>query len=429
MPALLEYPEDPKAVDDALRKEAKERGDLSEAAWEYYHGKHRKPLKVRTGQPDDNIILNLCRRVADQSVSLLVGHPPEFQIEEGTQTPEETRLDEVLEANHWDILLHDVATAGAVTGHVVLRLVQKPERIRIVRLPTASFAAFWKPDDMDAIVFYTVSWQNAENENVRQDIVREGNGWRVYEWALRRNVWTPVAEESWPYEWPPVLDWKNLPNPGEYYGESDIIHADMNDMVNFVASNTNRIIRHHAHPKTIGIGMQADQVQETTVDGFWSVPNAQAQIFNLEMQSDLRSSMDFMNLVRSAFFSVSRAVDLSVFGDQVGRVTNFGLRVLFQDALNKLETKRSLYGAGFEELCKRALDMAGMGYEHDIMLHWPEALPYNDAEVVQVLAQELELGLMSKETAAKERGRDWEAEQERMAIEQTAQEKIGRAHV
>lgn len=123
-------------------------------------------------------------------------------------------------------------------------------------------------------------------------ILYERGGWRV----------VPETEVRWGYEWPPILDWKNLPNPHQYYGLSDLEMADLNDAVNFIASNTGRIIKVHAHPKTIGVGVLGKDVQETSVDSFWTIPNADAKVYNLEMQSELRSSLEFFQLLLHAAF-------------------------------------------------------------------------------------------------------------------------------
>jgi len=45
-----------------------------------------------------------------------------------------------------------------------------------------------------------------------------------------------------------------------------------------------------------------------------------------------------MNL-RQIIFDVTRNMDISSMKDKVGALTNFGLRILFFDALNKLATK------------------------------------------------------------------------------------------
>lgn len=427
MPGAVQYPEQPEEVEQILGSELQERAELIGRLWRYYRGEHRKPLKVRPGQPDDNIILNLARHVVDQSVSLLFGDPPEIQLEEGVLTPAEEALYTILQANRWDIWLHDLGVTGAVAGHCFVRLVpgEMEAPPRLVVLDPAKVAVFWQADDMDSVLFYALHWTDAEGNAVRQDIVRDGQTWALREWVHRGMRWELRAEDVWPHPWPPILDWKNLPRPGEYYGESDIIHADINDMVNFVASNTNRILRYHAHPKTIGTGVQPQQVHETAVDGFWAIPSPEAKIFNLEMQSDLRSSMEFLGLLRSAFFAVSRAVDLSVYADRLGQITNFGLRILFHDALAKCRTKQVLYGAALEELVRRLLDLSGYGYDHDVAIHWKDPLPFSDLEQVQVLEKELELGILSRETAAALRGRDWETEQTRMAAERASETNIG----
>ena len=100
-----------------------------------------------------------------------------------------------------------------------------------------------------------------------------------------------------------MVDSQSLPDRAGYYGDPDLVRPELNDALNFVASNTMRIIKHHGHPKTIGTGMRASEVQETAVDGFWSVPNPDAKIANLEMQSDLGSSMAFLQLLQQWFFA------------------------------------------------------------------------------------------------------------------------------
>ena len=109
---------------------------------------------------------------------------------------------------------------------------------------------------------------------------------------------------------------------------------------------------------------------------------------------------------------------MASFAADLGNLTNFGLRTIYKDALDKLATKRSLYGKGLADISERSLALMGMAARPTI--NWSDPLPFNDAEEIAGIQTEMGLGILSKETAASLRGRDWELEQERIAEETAA---------
>lgn len=171
--------------------------------------------------------------------------------------------------------------------------------------------------------------------------------------------------------------------------------------------------------------MSANQLQETAVDAFWTIPSESARVFNLEMQSDLGGAMGFMNFLRGAFFSEHSAVDIDSLKDKLGQLTNFALRVLFYDALLKLGLKRGLYEAGLVALSQRGLDMLGWGNDQTVTVDWGDPLPFNTLEEINEIEKEIGLGLLSKQTATEIRGRDWKTEQKRKEEESAADDNIG----
>ena len=60
---------------EEVKKKELARFAMVQAARRYYDGNHAKPLKVKAGQFDDNVVLNLCRPLVDDSVSWLFGDP------------------------------------------------------------------------------------------------------------------------------------------------------------------------------------------------------------------------------------------------------------------------------------------------------------------------------------------------------------------
>ena len=446
MPELRAYPDNnPEQLDDLVQIERLGREAQIDENWDYYDGRQRQPLKVRKNQSNDNVIINLTRRIVEQSVAMLFSEMPAFDLpgdSDAIQSWEE-RLGVLWERNRGEILLHDIGVSGALAGHVFVKIVpveDDPERpVRFVLQNPRYCSVFWKPDDMQQVVCYRIAWgrritreqvrsgslslQQARDE-YRQDIINEGEYWRIREWVRgEQGNWSQVNEDIWRYPFAPLVDWQNLPHPERYYGDSDLAAGalldediNLNDAVNFVASNINRILRYHAHPKSLGFGIQPQQIVETAVDGFWAGLPADARVENLEMQSDLASSMAFLEFLERTFYAQHRAVDLSSVKDRVGQLTNFGLRTMFKDALDKLETKRTLYGTALSELSWRAMQVAGWNQERP-MLAWPNPLPFNDTEEVAVLTQEMSAQIVSRQSAAEQRGRDWERERKRMEEE------------
>jgi len=213
------------------------------------------------------------------------------------------------------------------------------------------------------------------------------------------------------------VDWPNLPDPNGYYGMNDIrTGGAVNSALNFLMSNMARIIKHHAHPKTIIIGANADEVQQTAVDRLWTIRNENAQILNLEMQSDLSSSMELVRMLRRFFFDSGREVDPSSVHDRLGDLTNFALRVLYTDTLAKGGTKRLLAGDGLRRVCRCVLDLMGFGFAHPITVTWPKAIPTDDLADAQALAIDRQHGL-SRETYLERRGYEPEQEMARVQLE------------
>ena len=424
MPGLMEYPmETPGELDRLAEGELDERRKAIDAAWAYYEGNHRRPLKVRTGQPDDNVILNVCRKAIEQAVALLFGTLPEFEIGGQGDDPEDEALAALWAANDEPIFLHNLALQGALTGHCFVKLAPVERGVRFVLLNPRMVTVYWRPDDMAQVTAYSIAFEQGDT-SLRQDIVNLGGSWLVRDLVRERGrEWQVVDEVIWGFPWAPIVEWQNLPDPEEYYGDPDLVRPELNDALNFLASNTMRILKFHAHPKTIGTGMRATDLQPTDVDGFWSVPNVEAQIRNLEMQSDLGSSLAFLQLIQGWFFSEHRAVDMTTFAHDLGNITNFGLRTLYKDPLDKLTTKRSLYGKGLADISERGLAL--IGYSARPVVTWADPLPFNDQEEIQGIQTEMGLGILSKETAAGLRGRNWEQEQERIAEEEAMSDNIG----
>ncbi len=413
---------------------------------DYYAGHHRRQLIRRAGQPDDNISLNFTGLIVNRSVSMLLGNGIDFDLPGEDDDLNAAYINATWAANRKDILLHKVAQFGAIYGTCYIKII--PEALEYNGIHVARLVAldplWWQieteKEDLDSVIRYIGRYnvigddgaQIARKEIIeRQMMDRQVIGWLINDYEATRSTggqWVLVDSVQWPYKFPPIIHWQNLPAAGQIYGMSDIEDViELQDRINFIASNISKIIRYHAHPYKYASGIaNADAVSSWSPDEFKGFP-AGAEVRSVEMQSDLSSSQQYLLVLRQALFDISRTVDISSMADRVGALTNFGLRVLFFDALAKLGTKRELYGEALSELNHRLLVMAGIEPADGGEVIWPDVLPIDQREEIEGLKFDLENGLASRESISEKRGYNYKYEQERMNSEQMQSDNVGAA--
>lgn len=432
MPALSQYElENKSQLHELANEEYLARRSDIERRLSYYEGKHKKWLiDPITKQPTaENVTINLARKIIDQTVTFLFGTSPEITA---GSTAIDADIEALEDANQDDLFYTNLAKAGSIAGHCFVKLIPDESRgVRWVMQDAELVSVFWSPSDSKKPMAYKIEWQVGKDD-YRQDIawITDINKWLVRDLKREdKGDWKIVKDTIWEWEFPPIVDWQNIPDFTSYYGVSDLTALDLNDSVNFTASNINRILKYHAHPKTIAIGVSVDQIKETSVDGLWAVENDNAKINNLEMQSDLQSSMNYLQFLQASFYSQQQAVDLASMKDRIGQITNFGLRTLFSDALSKNSVKQLLYGYGLKEIIYRSLEMMGKAVNpEDIDVKFADPLPLNEREIADLVKLEIESGTISKQTGSEMEGHDWKTESKNMTAEkQSSNTGLGQA--
>jgi len=431
------------AIEEAFADEHNARVKAIERGWRYYAGDHDRPLKVQSDGYDDNVIVNHVEALADRVTAFVIGQGIRF---DAGSDDAESEADEVIEAlweaSRGEILKEGLVLGGAVEGHVAVRI--SPEQVegaypRLIRIKQTHFTAFWDAFDMSRVLWYRLQHE-AGGRGKRIDYVKgrgdgaaTDSGWDhdaevwtevVYQAREVGDVpgssprWTFVSAQEWPYAWAPIVDWQNLPNNNGYYGRDDLQGAiGLNDALNFILSNAQRIVKHHADPKTVGTGFTAQELVHTAVGGFYTVANPDAKIYNLEMESDGAMVRWLTELIQAGLWQSGGMIDQSSVKDMVGDLTNFGLRVLFANAIRRTEKKRLLYGEGFEKIIRQALELMGRSGSERIDTVWSDALPEDDRLVAETLLREMEAGIISKRTYRQIRGYDEEMELDRLEEE------------
>lgn len=409
---------------EGISAEERARLDRYGKAWAAYFGEMPDTIKVKPGQPDDNIKANFARVIVDAGVSYLFGQEPTFELDEGKErSAPEQYLDEVWRANHKMQLLQKVATNGAVCGHAYVKIVPpKPgQRFpRLINLSPEYVNVVCDPDDIDEVWRYVIQYpargKNGERLVIRQTVERLADErWELTdEISVNDGKWQTRQSLIWPFRWSPIVDCQNRPSPNEYYGIADI-EPDvlaMNRSINFTLSNLQRILRFHAHPKTWGKGFQAQELR-VAVDETIVLPSPDASIQNLEMLSDLSSSIEYYRRLKEALHEISNIPEVATGKlDSAGQLSGVALAILYTPILQRTEQKRLTYGELLVELNRRLLDMAGFGEENVTEIHWPQILPGNEMEERQVALIDKQLGV-SPDTILQRLGYDPDLEREK----------------
>ena len=415
----------------------------------YRNGVQKAPLKSE----DDCVIVNFCGLIADRSVSMLFGKDITFDLPGESDSPEQVYIDEVWKANHKQDILKSVASYGTEDGTCYIKLLPDGTADsngnlipRLVVLDPASIVMETEQNDCTIVIRYIIAYTTHDPETDKdvayKQVIERGSrldeaeggyiltGWTILDYHSNNyNSWILDDTNVWEYDFPPIVHWKNLPKNGSPYGSPDINDDIINlqDKFNFVVSNTAKIIKYHAHPKTWGRKFGKPNQANWGVDEMVLSDSDTAMLQNLEMQSDLGSSLNFIKFLRQAIFDIARSVDIDSLADKLGALTNFGLRVLYQDALSKVEDKRGLYGEALIQINHILLELAGFKNTDGGEIIWFDVLPVDEVGQINALKTDMDLGLVSKQTASNKRGYEWEDEEQRLADEKVSGDNVGAA--
>mgnify|MGYP003751303469 CR=1 FL=1 len=413
---------------DAMAIDELERQMRFRRAWEAYHGQGPRPLKTLPGKVDDNVRVNYAKLIVNKGVSFLFGQDVTFELDETRQTAAEQWLQACWDELGGMLLLQKLALNGGVCGHAWAKLAPAPQGMlypRVIVLDPANVSVGLALDDIERVEWYRIQYtavdpRNGEPVTRRQWIERDGPQWLIVDEESRKGgAWRRLGETPWPYAWAPIIDCQNLPLPNEYWGASDLEDdvLELSRSIDFVLSNTARIIRFHAHPKTWARGVHGSDLK-VGVDEMILLQSENGELHNLEMQSDLGSSIAFYERLREALHEVSQVPEVATGKlEGIGALSGLALQILYQPLMEKTEVKRRTYGGLLVELNRRLLEMGGWGPDQRTVLHWPAMLPTDPMAERQVAVLDEQLGV-SRDTLLQQLGYDPDLEREKRGVQE-----------
>lgn len=381
---------------------------------QYYIGEQRKYLDVKPGEPDDNITLNTTRVAIDRTLSLLFPSMPKLEIDplNPDLTDEELWLSRFWAQNKGIFKLTEIAQNGAFSGQYYVR-VKEPMAggsvPRIINLNPVSMTSYWNGEDIEDVLWHEQFWSSQNKEFLLDYVKDQTTGfWRIYYYTREfGGAWTLQSEEAWNSVYGPIVTGPHMPLANSFYGLSEGQNLHLDDKLNLITSEAARITRYHGSPKTVGLGIEASDIQETSIDGLWTTatPKTEADIYNLEMKAPASEFVQsLLTRIRDAKLEENRVVVLRGDIKDFQRVTNAGIRTVFMDMLAKNALLRESYGQAIQRISMAAAYVAGVTLPTVPDVVWPDPLPSDDAELVATAQKELEMGIASKTQIAAKRG-------------------------
>ncbi len=423
---------------------------------DYYDGDHPDQLKVKANAYDDNFTVNYIGLAIARGVSRLFNNGITFKLPEGAESQKEY-LDQVWDANKQEQLLYQLGLNGAVYGTPYLKIVPDgivnrktgelthrlialdPEITRVetnpfdVDEPEKYIIEFSIKTDMETKSYKEVTRQAKEDDF--EDPNNAANTWIVEHWIMNKQtgdkwVLDPANPPyQWPYDFPPIIHWKNLPSLKASHGWRGSTDAEwaigIQNKLNFADSNINKTIRLNSAPPTIVTGVNDEPKMGTGPGSLSWFTNPETKAYNLQANADIAGSMAYADSLESGIFELMREVPPAVIKTLGSGLTNFVMRVLFSDAIDKTDTKRELYGDAILEINRRLLILAGNENVDPGIIVWGSALPENPTEKIAEDTFLLNMGLVSKKTIAAKYDVDYDAEQTQLDIEAKQKNALG----
>ena len=477
MPGAIRYvePSDKwrSSLTPAILNEKQKRHQQYRQALKYYDGEHIPQLEVDDEDPDDNVAINLVKTAADRTASFLFSEMPVFETDplEPDETPSEKYVRETFEQNGGLAFLTKVALRGFLSGHCFIRI-RAPRawetHPKMTLLNPLSVTVWWNADDEGDVLWYEHRYTVGDVIYVKDYVADYQNkSWKIYTYrAAEREerdipavpqevgllgspgphgtgygpepilsglfdstvVFKNIREEGRNYALhtsliPPLVEWAHLPHPDNYYGQGEASNLDLQDTINRIWSEINRIVREHSDPLDVVLGADIEDIRPYS-DGLLTIDGTNPKAQRLEFKGDLSAAVETANKLVETFLAIVRVVILKGEAKDLQRVTNAAVRTLFIDALAKNAQLQASYGGGMVKLARLSLKMSGkaelaaQAEEMPLRLKFANPLPVDQTEIANINALALAGKYRSRRTASTELGDTWVFEQAAMDTEE-----------
>lgn len=342
--------------------------------WRFYFGKHWI-FDREDGEP--LVTINYSRLVVDKSVSFLVKNGFDIEVPDALKHVVGPFLEEVWAYNNRQQFLYMLGQTGAVTGDCfVMVTYQEPNEqairanpnsqgaIRINLLGSEQVYASWDPLNVDVLTAVRIETLYYDDRNQLNKVDRDDKAnhqGRTLNVKRFTQIITPDhIIENYEGGQPevrdnilgeiPVVHIRNLPLAREFYGLSDLDGIiDLQREVNEKSTDVSDIINYHAAPVTVMQGAKASQL-ERGARQIWSGLPADAKVYNLELQSDLGASQNYIKSVKDAMLEIAEVPSIMLETPPISNTSGVALHLQYQPMVDKTKRKKPFYEKGLSDI-------------------------------------------------------------------------------
>lgn len=411
------------------------RAGLFARALSFYNGLAPVALKVKAGEPDDNVHINYAQIIVDKGVAFLFGK----SLKIGVGTDEDKRGEEYLE-KFWsqaqrDEEFQEMAQDAASAGDAYLKINIEPDGSpRVTVGDPDRYEIITDPHDVSRVVMYRCSYELTDAATGKPYLFKEetaraedGKSWLIQQYESRDNgkTWAAVGEGvTWNFAFAPIFHCKNLPQPKSPYGKPDLTKPVL-DLISYIArldSMCGKIVRVHSSPKPWARGIKKQDLQWST-DGMLFLGNGitggtqpiPAEIGLLEMQGDVAGALAYRKVLREGLAEMTGVPEVATGKvESTGQLSGVALRILYGPLIELTEKKQLRFGRMIKE-CAQALLVIG-NVAGAVALHWTDPLPGDEKAKVEVAEGKKRIGF-SEDTLIRELGGNPEQEREKRQLD------------
>ncbi len=399
----------------------------------YFDGNAPAALTVKAGQPDDNIHINYASVIVDKKVAFLFGEPLKISVGTDDDKTGEEYLSSVWSEEQRAEDFVDMATEGAHSGDVFLKISIQPDGSPRVTVGDPNLlSAECDPHDVSRVVVYRCQYKipgpAGKPVLYKEETTpaADGKTWLIREYHSNDEgrTFIPVNEGvTWNYPFAPIFHSKNLPKSKSFNGRPDL-RPDVLRLISAIArldSMCSKTVRVHSSPKPYARGLKKQDLEWGT-DGMLflgtGTQGIEAQVGLLEMKGDLVGALALRKVLREGLAEVSKTPEIATGKvESLGQISGVALRILYSPLIDETKIKRRLIGRLIKDVCVALLVIGGKG-KLTVVLVWADPLPVDEKGQIEAAEGKKRLGI-SEQTIHSELGYDAKVERAQREFDST----------
>jgi hypothetical protein len=327
-------------------------------AWDFYIGNQwENPWEDGELKP----VANWTKKVADVAVNWFVANGWNTVCKSGNEYIAEL-LNAVWEDNDKLELTKRMAQFGAVTGDVFVYVTLKTKdeqgnplpkkdwKVRLCALNPAHCFPRWNPLRPDELLSMVIQYPVIDP--------KLGADMKLLSLVITPKTWTLYYDNEQINEQPNPLGVVNvvhIPNfilANSSFGQSDIHQIlPLNEEYNRTLNKIRRIIDYHAEPTTVIFGAKVGEM-EKGAKKVWSGLPVDAKIMNLELQSDLAATREYLKETKDSIADLSQTPPILFKSTElsISNTSGLAMQMTFQPMIEKTRDRRITYRKGIKRL-------------------------------------------------------------------------------